>query len=216
LIEETKMSIRTLKIASLVLILLLLTTLRAPAHSGEPRLEISPERLAPAAVLDVRGVNYEPEEEIQLTLVGPQVELPLGLVTADPDGIFIQVILLPENLLEGIYMLRANSDDHVNFSPQFTVSGTAPSNPEEYQDGQRDEEDGLLVPMPTFQPGATAASAPTPIQAESTPAVTSDLVSRTTTPNEPVSSRTQTLVLAIVFLILISVVVLGRMAMGNR
>jgi hypothetical protein len=193
-----------------------LTTRRALAHNGEPRIEISPERLAPGAVLDVRGVNYEPEEEIRLALVGPQVELPLGLVTADPEGIFIQVVVLPENLVEGIYMLRANSDDHVNFSPQFTVSGTAPSSPEEHQDGQRDGEDGLLAPMPTFQPGATAIFAPTPIQAGSTPAVTPDLVSQTTTPNEPVSSRTQTLVLAIVFLILISVVVLGRMAMGNR
>jgi hypothetical protein len=137
-------------------------------------------------------------------------------VTADPEGTFIQLVVLPENLVEGVYSLRANTDDHINFSPQFRVSGIALSSPEEYQDGQRDEEDGLLAPMPTFKPGTTAETSPMPIPATSSSTVSSALASPTLSPPETVPPRTQVVVVGIVFLVLISVVVLGRVAMGTR
>jgi len=116
------------------------------AHGDEPRLEVTPERLNPGAVLEVRGVSFEFEVEVTLTLVASEFELPLGTIVADADGVFTQNIILPSDLKQGVYTLRAATDDHEIISPQFTVWGSA------ITDGgdQRTEEDPLLAPMPTI------------------------------------------------------------------
>lgn len=118
------------------------------AHGGEPRLEISPESLNPGSVLDIRGVDFEIEEEISLTLIGSQGEIPLGNVTGDVEGIFLLTITLPVDLAEGTYIIRARTDDHVVDSPQIKVSGMAVE--EGGGQGPRDDDDSLLAPMPAF------------------------------------------------------------------
>ncbi len=139
------------------------------AHGGEPRLEISAERLNPGGVVDVRGVDFEPEELITLALIGPEFELPLGQIIADTEGIFLQVISLPVDLPEGAYNFRAITDDHEIISPMLIVFGSAIL--EGGDEGQREEDDGLLAPMPTFAPGVVpegvsqAAAQPAPREA---------------------------------------------------
>jgi hypothetical protein len=137
------------------------------AHGDEPRLEVTPERLNPGAVLEVRGVSFEFEVEVTLTLVAPEFELPLGNVIADADGVFTQNIILPSDLKEGVYTLRATTEDHEILSAQFTVWGSAVTEAGD----QRTDEDALLAPMPTI-PISDSISA-TPLSSEQLAAVPS-------------------------------------------
>src|SRR5215510_9435438 len=73
------------------------------AHGGEPRLEISVERMNPGGVIDLRGVDFEPAEVITLSLFNSQNSIPLGEVIADAEGIFLLNVALPVDLSEGIY-----------------------------------------------------------------------------------------------------------------
>ena len=127
------------------------------AHEGEPRIEISTEKLNPGASLEIRGVDFEFEEEITLALVGPQTEISLGNVVGDAEGGFLLTIALPIDLAEGQYAIHARTDDHEISSPKFTVWGMAMI--ESGGGGLREEEDGLLAPMPTFPPAATPLAA---------------------------------------------------------
>jgi len=124
----------------------------ASAHGNEPRLEINLDRLNPGGVLEIRGVDFEFEEVVSLALVGEAVELDLGTLTADAEGVFSYILTLPVDLADGIYIIRARTDDHEIFSPAITVFGP-PILLDEAGQGQRDEEDSLLAPMPTFATG---------------------------------------------------------------
>jgi hypothetical protein len=130
------------------------------AHGQEPRLEISMDRLNPGSIFELRGVDFEFEQEVVLKLVGPQVEFPLGTVIADTEGVFLLNITLPVDLVAGTYVIRATTDDHVIESPQITIWGSADLGGGE--DGPVDEEDGPLVPLPTYDPNI-----PTPIMGSS-------------------------------------------------
>lgn len=130
----------------------------ALAHGDEPRLEISPEKLSPGAVLDIRGVDFEFEEQVTLTLYNDQTEAPFGTVLADVEGVFLLSITLPFDLHEGTYVIRAMTDDHTVESPPITVAGTAVD--EGGGQGERDEDDALLAPMPTYAPGVSSTPIP--------------------------------------------------------
>ena len=119
------------------------------AHGGEPRLELSAERLNPGATLEIRGVNFDLEIMVKLSLVGTNVEKALGEIMTDPEGGFTLVILLPADLPEGTYRIRAVSDEHDLTSPWLSVTGSAILSQEE---GQRGEEEALLAAMPTLSP----------------------------------------------------------------
>ena len=62
------------------------------AHAEEPRLEISVDRILPGGIVDVRGVGFDYEDVVTLTLIGAQGELPLGEVVADTEGVFIHIV----------------------------------------------------------------------------------------------------------------------------
>lgn len=121
------------------------------AHGDEPRLEISVERVNPGGVVEVRGVDFEMEEIITLELVGPDVRISFGDFISDVEGVFSQIITLPADLKEGDYTFRTTTDDHVIESASLFVWGMPIMADEE--DGQREEDDALLAPMPTFAPG---------------------------------------------------------------
>jgi len=123
----------------------------ALAHGGEPRLEVSPERASPGGVVNVRGVDFEFEEQISLALIGPDIEVAIGELTADPEGVFLLTVPLAVELKEGTYHFRAITDDHQIESPAILVSGPAMIN-EGGGQGEREENDGLLAPMPTTLP----------------------------------------------------------------
>ena len=136
------------------------------AHGDEPRLEISAEQLNPGAQLELRGVDFEIETEVTLSLVGSQVEIPLGVVTADLEGGFLFLVTLPADLVDGTYSFRAATEDHQVDSPPITVSG-----PPIVSDGSAERLDeetgyGLLAPMPTPAKGVSTIVPPLPAPAE--------------------------------------------------
>ncbi len=128
------------------------------AHGSEPRLEIKAERLNPGSLLEIRGVDFELEEEINLVLAGAQAEISLGTVTADTQGVFLLTLALPVDLAAGTYAVRATTEDHVVNSPPIVIWGTAVVENEE--EGRRAEEEALLAPMPTFAPGTSSMPLP--------------------------------------------------------
>src|SRR5262245_13572998 len=91
----------------------------ALAHGGEPRLEISVGRINPGGIIEVRGVDFDYETEVTLKLVGSQVDVSLGTVVTDVEGIFMENLVLPSDLSEGVYALRATTYHHVILSPTF-------------------------------------------------------------------------------------------------
>jgi hypothetical protein len=81
---------KKIPIRSLPLILIFIFSFCIPwtvsAHSSEPRLELSAERLNPGATLEVRGVDFEVETPVLLKLVGSKIEKEFGKVTTDQEG----------------------------------------------------------------------------------------------------------------------------------
>jgi hypothetical protein len=136
------------------------------AHGDEPRLEISLERVNPGGVIDVRGVDFEFEEVVTLELVGSEAALPIGTTVADVEGVFVQIVSLPVDLSAGMYQFRATTDDHVIISPTFEVWGAPMA--DEGGEGERDEDDGLLAPMPTVAQNPSVMQAGV-VQASETP-----------------------------------------------
>jgi hypothetical protein len=150
----------------LILTLLMVLAFASPAraHGDEPRLEITPERVNPGGVVDVRGVAFEREESINLMLVNGQSAIPFGEIVADSDGMFLQSLIVPVDLPEGTYNFLAITDDHNITSPDLVVKGPPITTAEGGGQGLRDEDDPLLAPMPTFAPGVAPAIAPGPTQ----------------------------------------------------
>jgi len=136
------------------------------AHGGQPRLEINIDHTNPGAVVDVRGVEFGYDDLVMLALLGSEAEIALGEITANAEGEFQQIVVLPSDLIEGTYYFRATTIHHWVISPPLTVWGTAVL--EGGGQGERDEDDGLLAPMPTFAPAVvTAPVAAVPVEATS-------------------------------------------------
>ncbi|MEO7837833.1 MAG: hypothetical protein ABIU06_00595 [Anaerolineales bacterium] len=141
------------------------------AHGDEPRLEISSDRMNPGGIVDVRGVSFGMEEAVTLTLISSSAEVPLGEILSDAEGEFLHIAVLPVELAEGTYYFRGVTSHHFVLSPPLTVWGVAIV--EGGGQGERDEDDGLLAPMPTLAPGAAATLQPS-LQTEPTPASVSN------------------------------------------
>jgi len=143
----------------------------ASAHSTQPRLEINVERLNPGGIVDVRGVSFGMEESVTLTLISSSAEIPLGEMPSDAEGEFLHIAVLPSDLAEGTYYFRGVTSHHFVLSPPLTVWGTAVA--EGGGQGLRDDDDGLLAPMPTLAPAAAATLQPS-LPMEPTPASVSN------------------------------------------
>ena len=120
------------------------------AHGGEPRLEVSPEQINPGGVLEVRGVEFDYDEPVSLSLMRAEIQIPLIDVIADAEGTFTQIVTLPADLPSGEYTFRAKSEHHEVMSPVFTVWGTP--HLDKGDNGVRDQSDLELGPVPTFIP----------------------------------------------------------------
>ena len=136
----------------------------ALAHGTEPRLEISVERINPGGTLDVRGVEFDYEQSVTLSLERKGAVVPLGEVVTDLEGVFLQIVVLPVDLPEGVYNVRAVTIHHDVLSPALTVQGSPIL--EGGGQGERDEDDGLLAPMPTYAPGVSSTPLPQEIVSE--------------------------------------------------
>lgn len=145
------MNVRFLVAGILSITLALMLTTFARAHATTPRLEISLERVNPGGVFDLRGVGFDYEESVTLYLERPGIVVQLGNVSADTEGIFLHIAVLPVDLPEGVYNVRGVTSHHDVVSPALTVQ--SPAIIEGGGQGERDEDDGLLAPMPTYAPG---------------------------------------------------------------
>jgi len=184
----------------LVFMLVLCSVRPVLAHGDVPRLEISSERLNPGDTLQLRGVDFEYEEQITVELVDStthQLVLSLGEVTTDNEGVFLQNVTLPIDLPEGLYALRASAYDHEIFSPPFTVWGI----PIQNEEGNviRDQSD---------------------VQFESITALPRDIaptaVSQAIVPAKPVSDQNQNRITIFVLLGVGIFVIFGFRAMRKR
>ena len=165
------MFFRTIVSAVIVILLSLFIVPTASAHNKVPRVEISIERLHPGEVVDVRGVSFGMDDDVTLSLIGSGVDVSLGDILANGEGDFTYIAVLPADLVEGTYYFRAVTSHHYVLSPPLTVWGTAIA--EGGGQGPRDEDDGLLAPMPTFPPAVVTAPASS-LQTDPTPASVSN------------------------------------------
>lgn len=148
------------------------------AHGGEPRLEISVERVNPGGVVDLRGVEFDYEQSVTLYLERTGIVVQLGEVVTDLEGVFIYFAVLPVDLPEGVYNVRAETTHHSVLSPALTVQGP-PILGEGGGQGQRDEADPLLAPMPTFAPGVVPGGVLQPTAATASQQVLLETVAAT-------------------------------------
>lgn len=186
------MSVRHLVSFVIVLLVSLFVVPRASAHGRTPRLEISAERMNPGGVLDIRGVEFDYEELVTLYMERQGIVVSLGEVNADLEGIFIHTIVLPSDLPAGEYTIRGVTEHHDVLSPIFSVQGAAISN-EGGGQGQRDDDDGLLAPMPTYAPGVV-------------PGATLQTENSQPAQETPTSARNPVMLLALILLVGILVV----------
>jgi hypothetical protein len=186
------MSVRYLDSFVIVLLVSLFVVPHASAHGRTPRLEISAERINPGGVLDIRGVEFDYEELVTLYVERQGIVVSLGEVNADLEGIFIHTIVLPSDLPAGEYTIRGVTEHHDVLSSTFSVQGPAISN-EGGGQGPRDDDDGLLAPMPTYAPGVVPGG--TPQTENSQPAQ-----------ETPASARNPVMLLALILLVGILVV----------
>ena len=166
------MFFRAIVSAVIVILLSLFIVPTASAHNKVPRVEISIERLHPGEVVDVRGVSFGMDDTVKLALIGSGVDVAQGEILANAEGEFTHIAVLPADLVEGTYYFRAVTSHHFVLSPPMTVWGTAIT--EGGSQGPRDEDDGLLAPMPTFPPAVVTA--PLPESPEATPASGRNLI----------------------------------------
>lgn len=94
-------------------------------------------------------------------MVGEDIEIRLGEITADTDGIFLQNITIPVDLKEGVYYFLATTDDHKILSPALSVNGAPILDKGVGGQSSRDQGDGLLAPMLTAPVPPANSSAPT-------------------------------------------------------
>lgn len=156
--EEHRMIFRAGISIAIVIMLSLFVVPAASAHNTIPRVEISMERLHPGEVVDIRGVSFGMDDSVTLTLIGSGVDVSFGDVLASGEGEFTYIAVIPSDLVEGPYYFRAVTSHHYVLSPPLTVWGTAFT--EGGGQGLRDEDDGLLAPMPTFPPAVVTAPVP--------------------------------------------------------
>lgn len=145
---------KRLIVISFVAVLVGSTAVVASAHVGQPRLEISLERANPGGVVDLRGVEFQYEEVVALTLIGADVNVVVGEIIANVEGEFAYVVVLPTDLAEGTYFFKGTSGHHEITSSGLLVTGPALASGD--GGGPRSQEDGLLAPIATVAAGVTA------------------------------------------------------------
>lgn len=132
----------------------------AAAHGAEASVTIDPAMAQPGQTITVSIHGLEPGASCALHLASNGDAVPLGATDADAEGDLTITIRLPVALTAGVYRLEARSGD-VTLSAGLVIDGQ-PILPEE-DDGERDEEDPLLVPLPSgWGRGVTGAGPPAP------------------------------------------------------
>jgi hypothetical protein len=132
------------------------TTVVAFAEGGAtPQIALSVLQASPGATIEITGGRFEPDIFVTLILSQNGTETRLGKILADDHGEFTTTVLLPSELQLGQYEFRAvDEKNRAATSPLAIVADASGSDAAD----ARQEEDGLLLPMPTLAPNA-----PTPM-----------------------------------------------------
>ena len=118
------------------------------AHSGEMSFVAEPAVVAPGAGVRVRA-DLPTSGPVHVSLAGIDGSVvELGIVEEAMQGHFDLLLRIPVDLPAGQWTLRALADGVEIASTTLEVAGS-PSGVEEDVDGGRDEEDPLLVPLPS-------------------------------------------------------------------
>lgn len=129
---------------------LLLGLSGALAHEGAPRVLVSPDRVSPGGVVDIRGEDLGQDADLRLLLVGGAGEVELARTSADGEGHVVASLVVPTDLPNGTYRLRAEPQANGIAAPLdaiLIVEGApigAGGEP-----GPKDEDDLLLIALPS-------------------------------------------------------------------
>ena len=130
---------------------------------------------------------------VTLYLERPGIVIQVGEIVADLEGVFIHTSVLPVDLPEEVYNFRAVTYHHEVLSPALMIQGPAILG-ESGGQGERDEDDGLLAPMPTYAPGVVPGAVLQPTGVA--PAVPEQT---------PISSQSATFLLGLSILLVLAV-----------
>ena len=118
------------------------------AHEGSARVLLTPDRLPPGGVVEVRGEDLGADTGISLRLAGPAGQVELGSTATDGEGHFIVAIALPAALPPATYRVQAvEADGDRPLDAILIVEGAAIV--DGGQPGEKDEDDPLLIALPS-------------------------------------------------------------------
>ena len=146
----------------------LLISAAASAHSGETFFIAEPTLVPPGGGVGVRA-DLLTSGPVRLVLVGTDGSQRLvGTVEQTDGGHFAVFIQIPTDLPVGHWLLLAEADGGPIASAALEVAGASVGEEVSGQ-GPRDEDDGLLVPLPS---GWRASQSIPPVAAQSTTSTT--------------------------------------------
>ncbi len=141
-------SIRTITRSAVATAAALLFSGSVLAHGGETFFAAEPALVAPGGGVAVRA-DLLTSGPVRLSLAGMDGSVvELGIVEETVEGHFEVLLQIPVDLPTGQWTLRALADGAEIASTTLQVAGT-PLGGEEEGEGGRDEEDPLLVPLPS-------------------------------------------------------------------
>jgi hypothetical protein len=137
------------------------------AHGGETFLHAEPARVQPGGVVGI-SADILTSGPVTLDLAGSDgSRREVGVVEETTEGHFQVVVEMPSDLPVGVWTILAEADGVVYGSAVIEVAGTPIDAGEGGGQGPRDEDDALLVPLPSgwmaSRSGPPVTPAPSPV-----------------------------------------------------
>lgn len=108
------------------IVLALITFGIALAH-GEPTIIVEPAIAAAGSQITITGADMEDSEVFKITLENASGTVQLGEATAEKEGEeagFTAVFTLPDDLAEGLYLLRATTNEGETTAADLTIASS--------------------------------------------------------------------------------------------
>jgi hypothetical protein len=122
-----------------------------------PQIELSVSQASPGATIEVMGGRFPEDVLVKFVLQNTVSQISLGTALADDHGEFSVTVLLPLDMQLGKYEFQAiDEKDQMAKAPITIIADTSGQE----MDGQREDSDGLLAPMPSFAPGVSSTPLP--------------------------------------------------------
>jgi len=147
----------TARLATGILFLFLVLALPLPVLASQTpvQIKLSVSQASPGATIEVQGGRFPEDAMVKFVMQNAENQVSLGTVIADDHGEFSVTVLIPLDVQDGSYEFQAVDDKNQLATAPITIM--ADTSGQEGSD-QRENDDGLLAPMPTLD-----ANAPTPM-----------------------------------------------------